>query len=188
MAKQQNETTVVEVKEQSTINNAKAHAIGIKWGKEVQKRNGADIKHLRAAMDIITDVRDIADVVKAYKEAGGDNATASRIKKILVSSFEDPAARAIVYDESSNSLQGCYKKIRELEKGTETIVADSSNEEEVSETQDDDVVEVPDNVDMTYIMTDIDNMIEIIGKFDSKGVKMLKKVKERMATYCQLVS
>lgn len=190
MVKRQEKTSVqtvdiviVDDKQQAAIHNKKAHDIGIKWGKEVQKRNGTDMKNLRQAVDIIADIRDIADVVDAYVEAGGDKATASRIKKILAVAFSDPAARAIVFDESSNSLQGCYKKIRELEKGTEQINDGESEVTEAVAGTAHDTVEVPAGVDVAGFVENLMAMIEVVEKFDKKGAALLKKAKEHLASY-----
>lgn len=189
MAKKQIEQTfdditiVEEGKDVSAIHNMAAAKLGTAWGKEVQKRNGADIKHLRKAVDVIADLRDIVDVVTAYTEAGGDKATASRIKKILTLAYADPAARAIVFDESSNSLQGCYKRIRELEKGTETI---NDGEAEVTEALSESshpVVEVPAGVDVAGMVEQLMDMIAKVELFDEKGAKLLKKAKEHLSSY-----
>lgn len=182
-AAQTEEITIVEEgKDVAAIHNMAAAKLGTAWGKEVQKRNGSDIKNLRKAVDVIADLRDIVDVVTAYVEAGGDKATASRIKKILTLAYADPAARAIVFDESSNSLQGCYKKIRELEKGTETINdGESEVTEALSETHKQ--VTVPAGIDVAGMVEELMAMIAKVELFDEKGAKLLTKAKEHLASY-----
>ena len=181
--KKADDIIVTEEKEVSAIHNMQAHKLGVAWGKEVQKRNGADIKNLRKALDILTDQRDIADVVEAYVASGGDKATASRIKKILAYAYVDPAARAIVFDESSNSLQGCYKKIRELEKGTEQI---NDGEAEVTEALQEEhhpVVAVPAGVDVAGMVEQLLDWVYKIEMFDDRGAMLLKKAADHLASY-----
>ena len=181
--KKADDIIVTEEKEVAAIHNMQAHKLGIAWGKEVQKRNGADIKNLRKAVDIIADSRDVADVVEAYVSSGGDKATASRIKKILTVAFIDPAARAIVFDETSNSLQGCYKKIRELEKGTEQINDGESEVTEALQEETHAIVAVPAGVDVAGMVEQLLDWVYKIEMFDDKGAMLLKKAADHLASY-----